>query len=159
MWWGEWPGFLRLEPASATELAAVTERFLAAGRHEESYEPAVREMLLSGSQNRFGVEDITGLPWIEIDTPEDLRRAREKSVTAGLAVGAVLLMVVVAERQQGERAAELPNLAGFDADDGMVLVPIALWLGWALPLLYLAASITPLFALLFAWRCRRFLRR
>lgn len=80
-------------------------------------------------------------------------------VTAGLAVGAVLLMVVVAERQQGERAAELPNLAGFDADDGMVLVPIALWLGWALPLLYLAASITPLFALLFAWRYRRFLRR
>jgi choline kinase len=74
---GEWPGFLRLEPASATELAAITERFLAAGRHEEPYEPAVREMLLSGSQNRFGVEDITGLPWIEIDTPEDLRRARE----------------------------------------------------------------------------------
>lgn len=80
-------------------------------------------------------------------------------VSAGLAVGAVLLMVVVAERQQGERAAELPNLAGFDADDGMVLVPIALWLGWALPLLYLAASITPLFALLFAWRYRQFLRR
>jgi phosphatidylglycerophosphate synthase len=79
-------------------------------------------------------------------------------VLAGLAVGAVLLMVVLAERQEGERAAELPNLAGFDADDGMVFVPIALWLGWALPLLYLAASVTPVFALFFAWKHRRFLR-
>ena len=79
------------------------------------------------------------------------------AVLAGLAVGAILLMVVLAERQEGERAAELPNLAGFDADDGMMVVPIALWLGWALPLLYLAASITPLFALFFAWKHRRFL--
>jgi phosphatidylglycerophosphate synthase len=80
-------------------------------------------------------------------------------VLAGLAVGAILLMVVWAERQEGERAAELPNVAGFDADDGMVVVPIALWLGWALPLLYLAASIAPLFALFFAWKHRRFLVR
>lgn len=74
---GEWPGFLRLGPAVATELAAATDRFLAMGRHEEAYEPAIREILLNGSPDRFGVEDITGLPWIEIDTPEDLRRAHE----------------------------------------------------------------------------------
>jgi archaetidylinositol phosphate synthase len=79
-------------------------------------------------------------------------------LVAGLAVGAVLLMVVLAEGQEGERAAELPNLAGFDADDGMVFVPIALWFGWALPLLYLAASVTPVFAMFFAWKHRRFLR-
>ncbi|MGZ9106647.1 MAG: hypothetical protein ACXW3M_12765 [Rhodoplanes sp.] len=60
----------------------ITERFLVADRHEEPYEPAVREMLLSGPPDRFGVEDITGLPWIEIDTPEDLRRAREKILPA-----------------------------------------------------------------------------
>ena len=74
---GEWPGFLRLEPALAAELATTTDRFLAAGRHEEPYEPAIREILLTGSPDRFGVEDITGLPWVEIDTSEDLRRARE----------------------------------------------------------------------------------
>jgi choline kinase len=74
---GEWPGFLRLEPALATELATITDRFVAAGRHEEPYEPAIREILLNGPPDRFGVEDITGLPWIEIDTQEDLRRARE----------------------------------------------------------------------------------
>jgi len=77
-------------------------------------------------------------------------------VVAGLAIGAILRMVFLAERQAGERAVELPNIAGFDADDGMVLVPIALWANLALPLLYLAASLAPVFALFFAWRYRHF---
>ena len=34
-------------------------------------------LLLAEVANRVGCEDITGLPWIEIDTPEDLLRARE----------------------------------------------------------------------------------
>jgi archaetidylinositol phosphate synthase len=80
-------------------------------------------------------------------------------VLAGVAVGAILLMVMLAELQAGERAAELQNFAGFDADDGMIVVPFAMWVGLALPLLYLAASITPLFALFFTWKYRRFLHR
>ena len=78
---------------------------------------------------------------------------------AGLAVVAILGIVVRAEGREGERAAELPSMSGFDADDGMVVVPIALWLGWSLPLLYVAAAVTPLFAVFFAWKHRRFLRR
>jgi choline kinase len=74
---GEWPGFLRIEPEMANKLAAAAEAYVSAGRHEEPYEPAIRDVLLAGPPNRFGCEDITGLPWIEIDTPEDLRRARE----------------------------------------------------------------------------------
>ena len=66
----------------AAELATITDQFVAASRHEEPYEPAIREILLNGWPSRFGVEDITGLPWIEIDTPEDLRRAREKILPA-----------------------------------------------------------------------------
>jgi phosphatidylglycerophosphate synthase len=77
---------------------------------------------------------------------------------AGLAVVAILGMVVWAEGQEGERAAELPSMAGFDPDDGVLVVPIVIWLGWSLPLLYLAAAVTPLFALFFAWKHRRFLR-
>ena len=77
---------------------------------------------------------------------------------AGLAVVAILGMVVWAEGREGERAAELPSMAGFDPDDGMLVVPIVIWLGWSLPLLYLAAAVTPLFALFFAWKHRRFLR-
>ena len=37
-------------------------------------------MLLAAPRGTFGFEDITGLPWIEIDFPEDLRRAREDIV-------------------------------------------------------------------------------
>jgi choline kinase len=74
---GEWPGFLRLEPKMAKRLAAATEAYVVAGRHEKPYEPAIRDVLLAAPPDRFGCEDITGLPWIEIDTPGDLRRARE----------------------------------------------------------------------------------
>jgi choline kinase len=74
---GEWPGFLRLEPGMAEKLAARTEAYVATGRHAEPYEPAIRDVLLAETPDRFGCEDITGLPWIEIDTPEDLRRARD----------------------------------------------------------------------------------
>jgi phosphatidylglycerophosphate synthase len=80
-------------------------------------------------------------------------------VVAGLAVVAILGMVVWVEEREGERAAELPSMSGFDADDGMVVVPIALWIGWSLPLLYVAAAVTPLFAVFFAWKHRRFLPR
>jgi choline kinase len=74
---GEWPGFLRLEPEMADKLAAAAEAYVSSGRHGEPYEPAIRDVLLAAPPDRFGCEDITGLPWIEIDTPEDLRRARE----------------------------------------------------------------------------------
>lgn len=78
---------------------------------------------------------------------------------AGIAVGAILSVMLRAEMREGERAAELKPFLGFDADDAIIVVPIALWLGWALPLLYLAASIAPFFALFFAWKHRRFLPR
>jgi choline kinase len=74
---GEWPGFLRLEPEMADKLAAAVEAYVSTGQHEEPYEPAIRDVLLAELPDRFGCEDITGLPWIEIDTPEDLRRAHE----------------------------------------------------------------------------------
>ena len=32
-------------------------------------------MVLAGGGRDFGFEDISGLPWIEIDFPEDVQRA------------------------------------------------------------------------------------
>lgn len=72
-------------------------------------------------------------------------------VVAGVAVVAVLGLVLRAEKQRGSRAGELPGLAGFDPDDAMIVVPIAAWLGYAQTLLWLAATVTPAVALLFAW--------
>jgi phosphatidylglycerophosphate synthase len=65
---------------------------------------------------------------------------------AGLAVGAVLLLVVRIEATEGERAAELGSTAGFDPDDGMLAVPLFIWLGLEEPLLVLAAVGAPVFA-------------
>ena len=37
----------------------------------------MREVLLDSPFGTFGYEDITGLPWTEIDFPEDVEKARE----------------------------------------------------------------------------------
>lgn len=72
---GEWPGFFRMSGAVAARLAAALERFAAEGRTGEPYEEAVREILLDVPGETIGAVDITGIPWIEIDFPEDVSRA------------------------------------------------------------------------------------
>ena len=37
----------------------------------------IRDLILA-QRDRFGFEDSAGLPWIEIDFPEDLERARQE---------------------------------------------------------------------------------
>jgi len=79
-------------------------------------------------------------------------------VVAGLAISAVLWLVMKAEEQAGGRAAELDSAAGFDADDAMLFVPLAMALGWRVELIVAAAVGASLFALFFFWKFRRFLR-
>jgi choline kinase len=74
---GEWPGFLTLSAESATEVAVVLDEFEAAEMYEEPYEEAIRAVMLRAPR-RFSGVDISGLPWIEIDFPEDLERARDE---------------------------------------------------------------------------------
>jgi choline kinase len=45
------------------------------------HEEAVRNVLLR-EPGAFGFEDVTGVPWIEIDFPEDVVRAREQILPA-----------------------------------------------------------------------------
>ena len=77
------------------------------------------------------------------------------AVALGLAAGAavvyILWMVVRIETLAGERAGEISGAAGFDPDDAMLVVPIAIWLGFAQPLLFAAALGAPLFAVTFWW--------
>lgn len=75
--------------------------------------------------------------------------------TAGLAVTAVLVMVMRLEASQGQRSAELPSTAGFDPDDGMLMVPILVWLGLEDLLLLLAAIGAPIFCVMLAIMLRR----
>ncbi len=78
---GESVGFFRLEPQIAARLADVAERYVDAGRSDQPYEEALRDVLLEAPE-RFGIEDITGLRWIEIDFPEDVARAGNEILPA-----------------------------------------------------------------------------
>ncbi len=80
-------------------------------------------------------------------------------IIAGLAITAVLWLVMRAEEQAGSRAAELEGSAGFDPDDAMLAVPVAVLLGWSTELIIAAALGASLFAVYFFFKFRRFLGR
>lgn len=74
---GESVGFFRFSGNMARKLGRAAERYAQAHAFSEGYEEAIRDVLLAEPQ-QFGYEDITGLPWMEIDFPEDVKRAREE---------------------------------------------------------------------------------
>lgn len=73
---GEWIGFARFEPDSASDIADAAHELVTSGWRDAICEEAFRQVLLAAPPGTFQVEDISGLPWIEIDFPEDLQRAR-----------------------------------------------------------------------------------
>ncbi|MEH1884037.1 phosphocholine cytidylyltransferase family protein [Nostoc sp.] len=74
---GESVGFFRFGSAVAQRLATRTEQYVADGRDNEPYEEVIRDLLLETPET-FGYEDITGLPWLEIDFPQDIERAKNE---------------------------------------------------------------------------------
>ena len=75
---GESVGFFRLDHAMAARLAARAEAYISGNLHEKPHEEALRDLLLADRGSTFGFEDITGLPWMEIDFPRDIRRAEDE---------------------------------------------------------------------------------
>ena len=74
-WHGESVGFFRFSPEIAAELADRVEAYVTAGQTDLEYEEVIRDMVVAYGGRGFGFEDISGLPWIEIDSPEDVQRA------------------------------------------------------------------------------------
>lgn len=72
---GESIGFFKVAPADVPLLAAETRARSIGADCADSYDDALRAMVLAG---RFGFEDVTGMPWTEIDFPEDVVRARDE---------------------------------------------------------------------------------
>jgi choline kinase len=72
---GESVGFLKLSGAAARLLAGLLERRIAAGdtgiEHEEVYPDLLARV-------EVGYERVDGLPWIEIDFPEDVAHAERE---------------------------------------------------------------------------------
>lgn len=78
---GESIGFFRLSRDTATDILAAAQRYVDAGARATAYEEAIRDVLLS-RPDAFGIEDVTGVPWIEIDFPEDIGRAENEILPA-----------------------------------------------------------------------------
>lgn len=64
---------------------------------------------------------------------------------AGIFIALNLWMVVGMEESMGGRAGELKSLWGIDADDGMLLVPVFLWVGLDIAVMILAFVCAPSF--------------
>ena len=73
---GESVGFFRLAPDIAAALLARAGDYVTSGRHDQEYEEPLRDLILASAPEIFGYEDITGLPWSEIDFALDAVRAR-----------------------------------------------------------------------------------
>lgn len=69
---GEGVGFLKVQRADAGHLIGSLKAYVDRGEWDMEYEDALREFF---AQAQVGVEKIGGLPWIEIDFPEDIARA------------------------------------------------------------------------------------
>jgi choline kinase len=61
----------------ATALAERATASVEGGRAGAEYEAAIRDLILA-HPNRFGCEDISDLPWIEIDLEADVAKARQE---------------------------------------------------------------------------------
>jgi archaetidylinositol phosphate synthase len=79
-------------------------------------------------------------------------------ILAGISVATILMLVIRIERLQGARAAEIGGIFGFDPDDAMLAVPVAILLGWSEPLLAAACIGAPAFAVLFIFLFRKALK-
>ncbi len=72
---GESVGFFRFAGEAKAMIMAKTGQYLDQQRFDQPYEEVLRDVVLEHPQ-WFHYEDITGLPWIEIDFAEDVERAK-----------------------------------------------------------------------------------
>lgn len=83
---GESVGFFKLDARELPRLIEETlKRTTGAGRND-SYDDVLRALVMEG---RFGAEDVTSLPWTEIDFPADADRAEREVLPAILQLDAV----------------------------------------------------------------------
>lgn len=80
-YYGESVGFFRFSAPVARRLVKAANKIIAAGGRADYMEEAIRAELLA-SPGDFAFEDVTGLPWIEIDFPGDIVRAETEILPA-----------------------------------------------------------------------------
>ncbi len=71
---GEWVGFARFGPEATQFLRDTVKDMIRRGDTQVGYEQALTSLI---NRVEVGYEEVGALPWIEIDFPEDLERARK----------------------------------------------------------------------------------
>lgn len=71
---GESIGFFKLAHSDFPQLIVETRKRAVGSGRVDSYDDVLRVLVQNG---RFGAEDVTGIPWTEIDFPEDIAYAQE----------------------------------------------------------------------------------
>ncbi len=72
---GEGLGFLKMSEPTLAVYSRMLEEAVDAGRLDDEYEDVLKDLLL---HEYFGFEFTDGLPWREIDFPEDIERIRQE---------------------------------------------------------------------------------
>ena len=76
-WHGESVGFFRFAAGMAMRLALEVRAVVEQGDRMTEYEEPIRSLIRTDAAgSAFGFEDVTGLPWREIDFMDDVDRAR-----------------------------------------------------------------------------------
>ena len=72
---GESVGFFRFAADVSRDILQRCQYHIEKNERALWYEESIRDVLLARPPGTFGYEDVTGLSWIEIDFPEDVKRA------------------------------------------------------------------------------------
>ena len=73
---GESVGFFKFTSATGKLLGLKAGEYINRGEDETPYEEVIRDLLLANPE-QYSFEDISGLPWLEIDFPEDVIKAKD----------------------------------------------------------------------------------
>ncbi len=74
-------GFFKFNGEIAAKIARTCETYQTEGFLDAPHEEALRDVLLA-QPSAFACEDVNGLPWIDVDTPEDVERAIKRILPA-----------------------------------------------------------------------------
>jgi len=78
---GESVGFFKFNGDCAAKIAHICAGYKTAGLLDAPHEEALRDVLLA-QPSAFACEDVSGLPWVEVDFPEDVERAIKQILPA-----------------------------------------------------------------------------
>ena len=78
---GESVGFFKFSGDMAAEISEICAGYNTEGLLGAPHEEALRDVLLA-APSEFSYEDVSGLPWLEVDFPEDMERAVKQVLPA-----------------------------------------------------------------------------